>query len=144
MESEGSLPDSQQPSTCPYHSISPCTRHVFMFRNKASFYGQEWSAPRPLQGGPPLVDCPRLLIQHIRSYPPYWKPFLHLQPEDAPCPGNRDPLITYKYTGKIIAVLSWTSQLHTLRLQFPQHWSTKILDVHKSSQSRPRLLIKLR
>jgi hypothetical protein len=22
-------------------------------------------------GGPPLVGCPRLLIQYIRSYPPY-------------------------------------------------------------------------
>jgi hypothetical protein len=25
----------------------------------------------PLAGGPPLVYCPRLLIQYIRSYPPY-------------------------------------------------------------------------
>ena len=148
MESEGSLPHSQEPSTCPYHSVSPCTMHVFMFRNKASFYGQEVSAHRPPQGGPLLVDCPRLLIQYIRSYPPNWRPFLHPQPEDAPCRGDTDPLITYRYTctGKIlvIAVLSWTSQLHTLRLQFPHHWSTKILEVHKSSQSRPRLLITLR
>ena len=96
MEYECSLPLSQQPSTCSYHSISQCTRHVFIFSNKASFYGQEWSTPRPLQGGPHFVDCPRLLIQHIGSYPPYWRPFLHPQPEDAPCPGDRDPLITYK------------------------------------------------
>jgi hypothetical protein len=27
--------------------------------------------PNPLAGGPPLVDCPRLLIEYIRSYPPY-------------------------------------------------------------------------
>jgi hypothetical protein len=44
-------------------------------------------------GGPPLVGCPRLLIQYIRSYPPYWRPFHHPQPEDLPCRGARDPLI---------------------------------------------------
>ena len=26
---------------------------------------------QPQAGGPPLVGCPRLLIQYIRSYPPY-------------------------------------------------------------------------
>ena len=51
-------------------------------------------SPNPQAGGPPLVGCPRLFIQYIRSYPPYWRPFLHLQPEDAPCRGDRDPLIT--------------------------------------------------
>jgi len=39
------------------------------------------------------VDCPRLLIQYIRCFPPYWRPFLHPQPEDAPCPGDRAPLM---------------------------------------------------
>jgi hypothetical protein len=47
---------------------------------------------KPQAGRLPLVGCPRLLIQYIRSYPPYWRPFLQPQPEDAPCPG--DPLIT--------------------------------------------------
>jgi hypothetical protein len=27
--------------------------------------------PNPQPGGPPTVGCPRLLIQYIRSYPPY-------------------------------------------------------------------------
>jgi hypothetical protein len=27
--------------------------------------------PNPQAGGPPRVDCPRLFIQCIRSYPPY-------------------------------------------------------------------------
>ena len=36
-------------------------------------------------GGPTLVGCPRLLIQYILSYPPYWRSFLHPQPEDAQC-----------------------------------------------------------
>jgi len=47
-----------------------------------------------LQGarGPPLVGCPPLLIQFIRSYPPCCRPLLYPQPEDAPCRGDRDPL----------------------------------------------------
>jgi len=28
------------------------------------------TSPNPQAGGPPLVGCPRLLIQFIRSYPP--------------------------------------------------------------------------
>jgi len=57
---------------------------------------EELLAPRPTQaGGPPLVGCPRPLIQYIHSYPPYWRPFLHPQPEDTPCRGDRDPLITW-------------------------------------------------
>jgi len=28
------------------------------------------TSPNPQAGGPPLVGCPRLLIQYIRSYPP--------------------------------------------------------------------------
>jgi len=42
----------------------------------------------------PFFGCPQLLILYIRGYPPYWKPFLHPQPEDAPCQGDRDQLIT--------------------------------------------------
>ena len=58
------------------------------------FYREGLLAPRPTPqaGEAPLVGCPRLLIQFIRSYPPYWRPFLYPQPEDAPCRGDRDPL----------------------------------------------------
>ena len=49
------------------------------------------TSPNPQAGGPPLVGCPRLLIQFIHTYPPYRRPFLHPQPEDAPCRGDRDP-----------------------------------------------------
>jgi len=45
--------------------------------------------PSPQAGGPPIVCCLLLLIQYIRSYPPYWRPFVHPQPEDAPCRGDR-------------------------------------------------------
>ena len=50
------------------------------------------TSPNPQTGGPPLVRCPRLLIQFIRRYPPYRRPFLYAQPEDATCRGCRDPL----------------------------------------------------
>jgi hypothetical protein len=43
------------------------------FCNKLIFYSEELLAPRPTPqaGGPPLVGCLQLLIQYIRSYPPY-------------------------------------------------------------------------
>jgi hypothetical protein len=46
------------------------------FHNKIIFYGEELLAPRPnpKAGGPPIVGCPRLFIQYIRSYPPYLEP----------------------------------------------------------------------
>jgi len=67
-----------------------------MIRNKTNFYGEEFSntSPNPQAGGPPFVGCTLLPIQYIRSYPPYWRPFLHPQPEDAPCRGDWDPLGT--------------------------------------------------
>jgi hypothetical protein len=73
----------------------------FIPRGSISFYEYfvTWTFSRgrvvsnslnPQAGGPPLVDCPRLLIQFIHNYPPYRRPFLHPQPEDAPCRGDRD------------------------------------------------------
>jgi hypothetical protein len=49
------------------------------------------TSPTPQAGGPLLVCCPRRIVQCIPSYPPYWRPFLHRQPEDAACRGDRDP-----------------------------------------------------
>jgi hypothetical protein len=40
-------------------------------------WGDISTSLNPQAGRPLLVDCPRLLIQYIRSYPPYWRPFLH-------------------------------------------------------------------
>jgi hypothetical protein len=51
------------------------------------------TSPNPQARGPFFVGCLHLLIQYIRSYTPYWRPFLHLQPEDTPCLGDRDSLI---------------------------------------------------
>jgi len=48
------------------------------------------NSPKPRARWPPLVGCPRLRIQYIRTYPPYWTPFLRPQPQDAPCSGDAD------------------------------------------------------
>jgi hypothetical protein len=45
-------------------------------RNNINFYGEGLlTSTKPKAGGPSLVSCPRLLIQYIRSYPPYLEPF---------------------------------------------------------------------
>jgi len=46
------------------------TRSLFTVRNCQHL-------AQPPVGGPPLVGCSRLLIQYIRSYPTYLRPFLH-------------------------------------------------------------------
>ena len=77
-------------ATCPAHLILLfVSQHETILR-----WGVVSTSPNPQTGGPPLVGCPPLLIQYIRSYPPYCRPFLHPQPEDASCRGDRDPLIT--------------------------------------------------
>ena len=78
------------------NSVIRAEGYMYPFRNKDNFYGEELLVPRPTPqaGGPPLFGRPRLLIQYIRSYLPYRRPFLHPQPEDAPCRGDREPLIT--------------------------------------------------
>jgi hypothetical protein len=63
-----------------------CERYVTTFFR----WGAVSTSPNHQVGGPSHVGCPRLLIQCIRSYPPYWKPFLHPQPEDPLCRGDRD------------------------------------------------------
>jgi hypothetical protein len=70
-----------------------------MFRNKICFFhwGIVSTLSKPQAGGPSRFGCLWLLIQCIRFFPPYWKPFLHPQPEDAPCHGHWDPLITEDY-----------------------------------------------
>ena len=70
-------------------------------------WGAVGNSPNPQAGGPPLVGCPRLLIQYIRSCHPYWRPFLHPQPEDAPCRGDRDPLTTASCT-------AWPLKMETM------------------------------
>jgi len=66
---------------------------MWMFLNINVLQGGVVSTSPNLQaGGPPLVGCQQLFIQFIRSYPPYRRPFLYPQHENAPCRGDRDPL----------------------------------------------------
>jgi hypothetical protein len=64
---------------------------VWTFHNLLCFYGQELIAPHPTHGWR-TTPC-WVLIRYFRSYPPYCRPFLHPQPEDTSCCGDRDPLI---------------------------------------------------
>ena len=50
-------------------------------------------SPNPQAEGPTVLGYSRLLIQYIRSYSPFCRPFLHPQPEDAPWRDDTDPLI---------------------------------------------------
>jgi hypothetical protein len=61
-----------------------------MFRIHASCYGNFSTSPKPKDGIPPLVGCPRLLIQYIHSLPLNWKLFLPPQPEHVPRRGESD------------------------------------------------------
>jgi len=106
MVPEGSLPHSQFPATCPFPE--PARSHpyphillLFFFRClgrtrvsvqvrgscKHFVTGYVFTVTKVLAPLPttkledhPLVGCPRVAIAYIRSYPPYWKPFLHPQP----------------------------------------------------------------
>jgi hypothetical protein len=71
------------------------------------FYGEELLAPHPT---PKLEDNPLSAVRdclfnvfaatlHIQ------RPFLHLQPEDAPCCGDRDPLILVGVRTVVIMVV---------------------------------------
>jgi hypothetical protein len=78
-----------------YQRISPGPRLCAVFHNLVIFYGEELLAPRPtpkLEGHPlsAVRDCLYNVFAgtlHIR------RPFLHPQPEGAPCRGDRDRLI---------------------------------------------------
>ena len=77
------------------------------------------TSPNPQAGWQPLVGCPRLLIQYIRRYPPYWRSFFHPQPENTPCRDDRDPLITG---------LHYQVKLHCFVLNYEAEY---ILTLHK-------------
>jgi hypothetical protein len=66
-----------------------------MVHNMGSFYSEELLAPLPtsrLEDHPLLAvrDC---LFNVLTATLHIWRLFLHRHPEDAPCHGDRDPLI---------------------------------------------------
>jgi len=69
METEDSLPCSQGPLLVPI--LSTNTSLCVIFRNKLFFTVRSVSpSSKPQAGAPPLVVCPRRLIQYIRSSRP--------------------------------------------------------------------------
>jgi hypothetical protein len=63
-----------------FQRISPGPRHVYLFHNKASFYGEDLLPPcqtPKLKNHPLLAVCDCLF--NVCSYPPYWRPFLNQQ-----------------------------------------------------------------
>jgi hypothetical protein len=52
--------------------MRPSPRLCVVFRKVLNFMvGDISPPPNPQAGGTPTVDRPRLLVQYIRSYPPY-------------------------------------------------------------------------
>jgi hypothetical protein len=83
MEAEGSLPHSQEPTTCPY----------LVFHNMVIFYGEELLAPCPtskLEGQP--LSAVRDCLFNVFAATLHIRRPLHPQSEDMPCRGDRDPL----------------------------------------------------
>jgi hypothetical protein len=67
-----------------------------MFHNKVIFYGEELLAPQP---NPKLEDHPLSAVCYnvfntITATTHIWRLFLHPQPKDASCSGDRNPPIT--------------------------------------------------
>ena len=63
-----------------------------MFRGSVKSIGYPLHSPVS-----PSLPLPCVTVCHQVStglYPPYWRPFPHPKSEDAPCRGDRDPLIT--------------------------------------------------
>jgi len=59
-----------------------------------------------------------MIIQYTRSYPPYWRPLLHSQPDHAPCRGDRAT-----YHGTLLQELKNTGTMeHAIILLVRSHW----------------------
>jgi hypothetical protein len=67
-----------------------------MFRGIIRFYGEDLLAPHPTPKPEdhPLPAVPDCLFNVFAATLHNWRKFLHPQPEDAPCRGDRDPLNT--------------------------------------------------
>ena len=98
MEPESSLPHSQTSAPCMLRDASPRntpppgdpngevvylrivlspeeSSRMWVFLNMNVLqWGVVSISLNPQAGGPPLVGCPRLLLQFIRTYPPYRRP----------------------------------------------------------------------
>ena len=88
MKSKDSLPHSQK-LACSEAFVCMIFK-MFKFLRR----GIVRTLVQPKAGGPPLVSSLQLLIHIFTATLHIWRPFLHPQPEHAPCRTDRDPLIT--------------------------------------------------
>jgi hypothetical protein len=110
MQPEGSLPHSQEPTTCPcpelglYRSVSLVSRPLCIIRNVFKFL--RWrvvsTSPNPQSGESFLVGCPRLIIFAATLH--ICRLFLHPHSEDTPYRCDRDTLITETEVIKVLTV----------------------------------------
>jgi hypothetical protein len=103
---------SSRPKFCmhlaPFHPCYICRPSHFhwslwVVRNMVVFYGEELVAPRPTLN---LEDHPLSAVRNclFNIFTPtlhICRPFLHPQPEDAPCRGDRDPLIKVRVSTQV-------------------------------------------
>ena len=76
-----------------YHSRSETVSVNISWQITFGQAGVVSTSPNPTSWRTTL--CRLSATAYIRSYPPYWRPFLHPQLEDAPCRGDKDSLITW-------------------------------------------------
>ena len=103
---------------CLGHTKISAQVHSFLCEHFVSWCFLRWGVvstlPNPQAGGPSHVGCLLLLIQCIRSYPPYWRLFIRLKTKEAPCCGDRDPLIMvmYRYCLEITLIINQQMRLY--------------------------------
>ena len=96
MVREGSLRVHNSPPPVLVLSKGPVQspRPFDMFRNIQRFYGEELLVLYPATK---LEDHPLSAVLYFIVFAVTfhnWRPFVYPQPDDAPCRGDRDPLIT--------------------------------------------------
>ena len=117
MEPEGSLPHSQQPAS------------VFGSKH-GSFYCEKLL---PLRTTPRLEDHPSspvrdCLFNIFAAILHMWRPFLHPQPEDASCRGDRDPLTAEDNINTVACSNSLTHRANS-RVQRASHSHLSLFEV---------------
>jgi len=90
---------------CTVPKVQSKPETIYPFSNTATFYGEELLVRRPK---PCWRTAPFRLFAIAYSiylhYPPYWKPFLPPQPEEAPRRGDRDPLAWMSLKNSVLLV----------------------------------------
>jgi hypothetical protein len=90
--------------------ISPCPSICIVVRNMVIFYCEELLTPLPTPKleGHPLSAVRNCLFNIFTAALHIRRPFLHPQPEDAPCRGDRDPTKKW-YIAPVRKLLARTS-----------------------------------